>query len=119
MNSDSNIFHELGEVKGRLGAVEQTVSRIEVKLDNFNAVPIEAFEKRRDEVDNRLDNHGSRIDKLEKRAIKEDNSFMKKLSKNLENKLVGIIVTAVFTILIWVIVIQNAELRDFAMKFKK
>lgn len=119
MSSNSNIFHELGEVKGRLGAVEQTVSRIEVKLDNFNAVPIETFEKRRDEVDNRLDNHESRIDILEKRAIKEDSSFMKKLSKNLENKLVGIIVTAVFTILIWVIVMQNAELRDFANEIQK
>lgn len=114
MSSDNNnIFHELGEVKGRLGAVEQTVSRIETKLDDFGAVSIETFEKRREEVDARFDDHELRIGGLEKRAIKNDNSFMRKLSYSFEKKLVGWIVGVIFSLIIfWVFSSQQQQIHD-------
>ena len=105
--SNNNIFQELGEVKGRLGAVEQTVSRIETKLDNFGAVSVDTFEKYREEVEFRLDNHEARIDDLEKRAIINDNSFMRKLGAGFENKLVGWIIGIFFTALVLVVVISQ------------
>lgn len=113
MNHSNNIFHELGEVKGRLGAVEQTVSRIEEKLDTLGMVSSETFEKRREEVDTRLDNHELRIDELEKRAIKNDNSFMRKLGNSFEKKLVGWIVGVIFSLIIfWVFSSQQQQIHN-------
>lgn len=113
MSNSNNIFHELGEVKGRLGAVEQTVSRIEEKLDNLGMVSSETFEKRREEVDTKLENHELRIDELEKRAIKNDNSFMRKLGTSFEKKLVGWIVGVIFSLIIfWVFSSQQQQIHN-------
>ena len=98
-------------MKGRLGAVEQTVSRIEEKLDNLGMVSSETFEKRREEVDMKLENHELRIDGLEKRAIKNDNSFMRKLGNSFEKKLVGWIVGVIFSLIIfWVFSSQQQQI---------
>lgn len=115
---DNNIFHELGEVKGRLGAVEQTVSRIETKLDSFSAVPVETFEKRREEVDARLDNHEMRIDELEKRAIKNDSSFFRKLGVSFEKRLISWLIALVFAGLVWLVVMQNVEIGNLANEIR-
>lgn len=118
MSNSNNIFHELGEVKGRLGAVEQTVSRIEEKLDNLGMVSSETFEKRREEVDTKLENHELRIDELEKRAIKNDSSFFRKLEVNFEKRLISWLIALVFAGLVWLVVMQNVEIGNLANEIR-
>lgn len=113
MNNSDNIFHEIGEIKGRLGAVEQTVSRIESKLDNFGAVPLETFEKYREESEARFGDCESRLESLEKRAIKEDSSFMRKIGNSFEKRLAGWIVALIFSIIIyWVFATQQQQVHN-------
>ena len=114
MNDKIKIFHELGEVKGELSGVKQTVARIESKLDSMNSVSVVDFEKAREEVEGRIDNHEGRIDELEKRAIRNDNSFMRKLSNSFETKFIGWIIALALAGLVWIIVIQNHEMRELS-----
>jgi hypothetical protein len=82
-------------------------------LDDFGAVSIETFEKHREEVDARFDDHELRISGLEKRAIKNDNSFMRKLSYSFEKKLIGWIVGAIFSLIIfWVFTSQQQQIHN-------
>lgn len=114
MEDKIKIFHELGEVKGELSGVKQTVARIESKLDNLNSVSVVDFEKAREEVEVRIDNHEGRIDELEKRAIRNDNSFMRKLSNSFETKFIGWIIALALAGLVWIIVIQNHEMKELS-----
>ena len=114
MDDKIKIFHELGEVKGELSGVKQTVARIESKLDSMNSVSVVDFEKAREEVEGRIDNHEGRIDELEKRAIRNDNSFMRKLSNSFETKFIGWIIALALAGLVWIIVIQNHEMRELS-----
>lgn len=114
MDDKIKIFHELGEVKGELSGVKQTVARIESKLDNLNSVSVVDFEKAREEVEVRIDNHEGRIDELEKRAIRNDNSFMRKLSNSFETKFIGWIIALALAGLVWIIVIQNHEMKELS-----
>ena len=114
MDDKIKIFHELGEVKGELSGVKQTVARIESKLDSMNSVSVVDFEKAREEVEGRIDNHEGRIDELEKRAIRNDNSFMRKLSNSFETKFIGWIIAIALAGLVWIIVIQNHEMKELS-----
>ena len=114
MDDKIKIFHELGEVKGELSGVKQTVARIESKLDTLNSVSVVDFEKAREEVEGRIDNHEGRIDELEKRAIRNDNSFMRKLSNSFETKFIGWIIALALAGLVWIIVIQNHEMKELS-----
>ena len=114
MDDKIKIFHELGEVKGELSGVKQTVARIESKLDSMNSVSVVDFEKAREEVEGRIDNHEGRIDELEKRAIRNDNSFMRKLSNSFETKFIGWIIALALAGLVWIIVIQNHEMKELS-----
>ena len=110
MDDKNKIFHELGEVKGELNGVKQTVARIESKLDSMNSVSMVDFEKAREEVEGRIDNHEGRIDELEKRAIRNDNSFM----RSFETKFIGWIIALALAGLVWIIVIQNHEMKELS-----
>lgn len=114
MDDKNKIFHELGEVKGELNGVKQTVARIESKLDSMNSVSVVDFEKAREEVEGRIDNHEGRIDELEKRAIRNDNSFMRKLSNSFETKFIGWIIGLALAGLIWIVVVQNHEMKELS-----
>lgn len=114
MDDKNKIFHELGEVKGELNGVKQTVARIESKLDSMNSVSVVDFEKDREEVEGRIDNHEGRIDELEKRAIRNDNSFMRKLSNSFETKFIGWIIGLALAGLIWIVVVQNHEMKELS-----
>lgn len=114
MDDKVKIFHELGEVKGELSGVKQTVARIESKLDSMNSVSVVDFEKAREEVEGRIDNHEGRIDELEKRAIRNDNSFMRKLSNSFETKFIGWIIGLALAGLIWIVVVQNHEMKELS-----
>ena len=114
MDDKVKIFHELGEVKGELSGVKQTVARIESKLDSINSVSVVDFEKARDEIETKFGDHEGRIDELEKRAIRNDNSFMRKLSNSFETKFIGWIIAIALAGLVWIIVIQNHEMKELS-----
>ncbi len=114
MDDKNKIFHELGEVKGELNGVKQTVARIESKLDSINSVSVVDFEKARDEIETKFGDHEGRIDELEKRAIRNDNSFMRKLSNSFETKFIGWIIALALAGLVWIIVVQNHEMKELS-----
>lgn len=111
--NENMIFHELGELKGEVSSIKRSNERIEKKLDGLKVVSQVAFDEFKEETEMRIDDHEKRIDELERRAIKNDSSFVRKLGEGFEKRLVSWIIGLVLIGLVAVVILsQQQEIRN-------
>lgn len=91
---------DMAAVKREVGEIKLSQHEIITKIDNFNAVTVERWEKRNSYVDGKLKDHEYRLNALEEARMLDTNSSWYKVLKFLDNSLVKAIGVSLFGVIL-------------------